>query len=257
MCLTISKLETAPYLDSIGLDVNVILELLICRACQISLLESHILAHMADIHTDEHIKVDSDKLKDDCLAMQVSEGLPELGRGPFQEFHGLLVHDCLLCEKCGWIGGGPDSMKNHHWSQHKDSRLPGSWKAIKAQRLNNSSKKNYLWILPRAATEMTGTESIIANLRSQWATSLEKDSGESHDARVLSPWLRTTKWNEHVCSYDQAELLGLVAPLTRDELPGLKSAVASLMQCAMKLIDITPELVLQILNSPDPDKRYV
>ncbi|KAG2126628.1 uncharacterized protein EDB93DRAFT_1096999 [Suillus bovinus] len=76
------------------------------------------------------------------------------------------------------------------------------------------------------------------------------------EKRMVSPWLLTTKWHEHVAGYDVAALRMLVALPKADDhtMPNLMQAVEEYFESALVLLDITDELILQRLNSPDPLK---
>jgi hypothetical protein len=77
------------------------------------------------------------------------------------------------------------------------------------------------------------------------------------DGRMVSPWLLTTRWHEHMAGKDIQQLCSLVAlPKNEDAfIPGLRDAVEAYYEEAITLLDKTGELVLQRLNSPDPTKR--
>ncbi|KAI6158487.1 hypothetical protein EDD17DRAFT_1488651 [Pisolithus thermaeus] len=79
------------------------------------------------------------------------------------------------------------------------------------------------------------------------------------DGRMVSPWLLTTRWHEHMAGKDIKQLCSLVAlPKNNDaDIPGLRDAVEAYYEEALSLLDRTGELVLQRLNSPDPTKSGI
>ncbi|KAI6043205.1 hypothetical protein EDC04DRAFT_2600382 [Pisolithus marmoratus] len=79
------------------------------------------------------------------------------------------------------------------------------------------------------------------------------------DGRMVSPWLLTTQWHEHMAGKDIKKLCSLVAlPKNNDgDIPGLRDAVEAYYEEALSLLDRTGELVLQRLNSPDPMKSGI
>ncbi|KAI5980650.1 hypothetical protein EDC04DRAFT_2522496, partial [Pisolithus marmoratus] len=79
------------------------------------------------------------------------------------------------------------------------------------------------------------------------------------DGRMVSPWLLTTRWHEHMAGKDIKKLCSLVAlPKNNDgDIPGLRDAVEAYYEEALSLLDRTGELVLQRLNSPDPMKSGI
>ncbi|KAJ6562794.1 hypothetical protein DFH09DRAFT_1478863 [Mycena vulgaris] len=82
------------------------------------------------------------------------------------------------------------------------------------------------------------------------------------NARMISPWLMLmrTGWHEHVQPFKDEipELRHLVSmPSPGDKMYCLHDRVKEYLTNAMVLLDATDELVLQHLNSPDPDKKGI
>ncbi|KAI6045949.1 hypothetical protein EDC04DRAFT_2598514 [Pisolithus marmoratus] len=79
------------------------------------------------------------------------------------------------------------------------------------------------------------------------------------DGHMVSPWLLTTQWHEHMAGKDIKTLCSLVTlPKNNDgDIPGLRDAVEAYYEEALTLLDRTGELVLQRLNSPDTMKSGI
>ncbi|KAJ7023529.1 hypothetical protein C8F04DRAFT_927379, partial [Mycena alexandri] len=79
---------------------------------------------------------------------------------------------------------------------------------------------------------------------------------ELPNARMISPWLMRNGWHKHLEPYREHddELIRLASVPSDDEIPGLRKAVASYFTEATNLIVHTNEVVLQRLNSADPNK---
>lgn len=77
------------------------------------------------------------------------------------------------------------------------------------------------------------------------------------EKRMVSPWLLTTKWHEHVAGHDVATLRKLVEfPKVDDPImPKIAHGVETYFDGALRLLEVTDELILQRLNSPDPLKE--
>jgi hypothetical protein len=77
--------------------------------------------------------------------------------------------------------------------------------------------------------------------------------------RMIAPWLLCNGWHEHLHPYreNDEELRQLVSLPSDEEFPILHEAVASYFWTATNLIKKTNEVVLQRLNSADPDKKWV
>ncbi|KAJ6553844.1 hypothetical protein B0H10DRAFT_2201885 [Mycena sp. CBHHK59/15] len=84
----------------------------------------------------------------------------------------------------------------------------------------------------------------------------EYRTGAVPNARMISPWLMRTRWPEHFEQYRPytADLRNLVAMPTETALGRLHHIAKSYFHRATGLLDSTDELVLQKLNSHDPDK---
>ena len=81
-----------------------------------------------------------------------------------------------------------------------------------------------------------------------------QDAGEI-DARRVSPWLLTTGWHLHISGYDHKELSALVRMPKLDEFSTLAMTVVGYFRECYSYIDVTDDLELQYLNSPDPTKQ--
>lgn len=68
-----------------------------------------------------------------------------------------------------------------------------------------------------------------------------------------------TRWHEHVAGYDVNHLHKLVQiPDTLDmdsEVPGIRNVVEAYYLDTLAFLDTTDDLILQKLNSPDPQKE--
>jgi hypothetical protein len=82
---------------------------------------------------------------------------------------------------------------------------------------------------------------------------------ELPNPRMINPWLLRNGWHEHLHPYREhdEELRQLASVPADDEFPFLHEAVASYFWTATNLIKGTNEVVLQRLNSADPDKKWV
>ncbi|KAG2134990.1 hypothetical protein BD769DRAFT_1352930 [Suillus cothurnatus] len=78
------------------------------------------------------------------------------------------------------------------------------------------------------------------------------------DDRMISPWLRTTRWHENIGSHPTEALRRMVAmPEDGEGLEKLKRSVEVYFEKALALIATADELTLQRLNSPDPVKSGI
>lgn len=115
-------------------------------------------------------------------------------------------------------------------------------------------------ILPVDATTKKRSQVITEQLMNDLNKQLENIQIRStKDHRLITPWLRTTRWHEYMANRHQStdELcrsIMLPQPNEPDN-KDLHDIVQEYFQQALDLIETTDELVLQRLNSPDPIKR--
>jgi Protein of unknown function (DUF3505). len=213
---------------------------------------------MKNTHKEARMRVDKSELADACKRLNVALTLPKMQTGQIlQEIQGLEVFDGLACTMCAYVCRSMSVMNKHHSQCHPEEVNLQVWKSVKVQQLNRSNKKAFFQILPSDAVEPTEDDVEIERV---WKAirDADKKGGESAlNARQVTPWLLTTRWHEHVAGYETGELKALVAHPKRTEFPRLLEAIKHLFEGAICLIDETPELVLQRLNTPDPDKTYV
>ncbi|KAJ7824705.1 hypothetical protein B0H13DRAFT_2443507 [Mycena leptocephala] len=82
---------------------------------------------------------------------------------------------------------------------------------------------------------------------------------ELPNPRMITPWLLRNGWAEHLHPYREhdEELRELASLPSEEEFPILQEVVAAYFWKATKLIKKTHEVVLQRLNSADPDKNGI
>lgn len=239
--------------------MNQVIRTLICQICNIAILPQHVTGHIKEKHSDTYINIDQIQLTNICEELDVMDVFPELGYGPIDELEGLLLRDGIKCLHCSKPLGEKTVMQKHHGKYHPDIPTPKEWPAIKMQQLNPGHGRSYFEVIPKTRAIYSDTDIVIHNLRKDITREYndEDDDNSTINTRMVSPWLMTTKWHEHVQGYNIMELQNLVKSPKNTEFPGLQEAVLWLLQEATRLIGETPELVLQRLNTSDPAKTYV
>jgi hypothetical protein len=228
--------------------------MLVCISCGVAVIPSEVSTHISNQHRESRIQVNATKLLEACQMMDVVDEFPNMGYGPMDEIHGLCLQSGLLCLLCQKPYGTTGSMKAHHRECHADSPTPTQWPKVSVQQLNKGSKKSYFHVLPKASAPELTSDIIIQNLRSEQASSADAGPLELTDLRLISPWLRTTRWNELIQDKDIEILRDLVRPVTETEFPGLVQSIHEVFEGSTELLEIMPELFLQRLNTADPAK---
>ncbi|KAI6139458.1 hypothetical protein BKA82DRAFT_36655 [Pisolithus tinctorius] len=248
-----------PYLDAINLVVDPQLKALCCLLCQVALIRNEALAHLHNQH--KGLQVDMEQFRQVVTQLDVADDFPE----PYftqviSPFRGLEVLTGIGCGHCAYATSSSKCMQVHHREHHRDTATPKDWTACKMQRFSRSGKGRVLFQVHDTAAPAcpVPVDDAISHLRQQMAQA--STSNMPQDERVISPWLRTTRWHEHVTGHDVCMLRDLVEiPRCDDDglFPGLKAAVRQYFNEALDLLTITDELVLQRLNSPAPLKEGI
>lgn len=251
------ELCSHPSLDVIGFIVNRALNSLICVPCKVAILPAHVQSHLDVSHKGSGLKINSLAFADAVEAMGVPESLPPTPTGPdLQEFAGLELHDGLRCGSCPAITNGMPAMGVHYSKYHKGIVKPKDFTSVKFQRLNNGVMHNTKFeVRPRNLKAPSPDEALIATMRAETDEAFAKGLDPARlNARSVSPWLLTTKWHLHIAGHAPEALMSAVKPLQEAEVPRLVGLVKRYFEDAADLIDITDDLVLQHLNTPDPAK---
>jgi hypothetical protein len=244
------------YLDTLNLVVNAEFRFLCCELCETAVLTQH-----AKSHTRKHLglKFDSTKFHEAILETGVPPDLPIISsvRLPV---HGLSIQDAFACNHCSKILLSAKKIQAHHASQHKETPMAGSWRPCQAQRFQKGGGQpghQLFWevsIKPDAdpTTEDQIVLDVLAKIREDLTIATVPQ-----DDRMVSPWLLTTRWHEHVSGHMTGDLRAMVAIPQNDDgedLVKLKEVVEVYFQGALDLLPTTDELTLKRLNSPDPIK---
>jgi hypothetical protein len=231
------------------------LQVLCCLICQVALPPDHISGHIENAHPG--LQLDDDKYSKAIFDMKIPMTLPTsiTGGQYIKACKGLKIQDGFACSLCSYVCGSKNTMGNHHRQEHAAMDSPREWVPCKIQQLNKGTNKHY-WRVSRDDEVFCDHQEVIDRMRKEMAevTMVEQVPQES---RMVSPWLMTTKWHEHVAGHDISILRKLVEiPKADDpEMPHLQEAVEEYFRHAHTLLEVTDELILQRLNSPDPIKE--
>ncbi len=217
--------------------------------------------HVAAQHAHAHIKVDEIQLKQIAAQCRLGTEWPVLGHGPRSQILGLAVHQGYTCGHCKASFRAVRNMESHYHDHHLGITRPSTFAATSVQRLSKSGgpASSFFQIQQTRTPQQLQTAKIIQTLRDQITESANQMANTKivNDERLLSPWLRTTRWHEYILNEDVDMLRSLVKAVKTPANQVLQAAVLALLQTGVSLIPRTRDLVLQYLNSPDPVKRYV
>lgn len=254
-----------PFLDQINIVIDPDLNSLCCNICLVGLAPTQVQSHLRKMHHGMKLKkAFFDKLVD-FLNLPEDLPLPFTTDHGVMAFKGLRIHDGFACNHCPLGRSTKKNLRAHHIQSHADIPTPDDWVPCKMQQLNRGGTSRTLWrvldpippLSPPSASQDPSAELVISNLRSQMSQNHSTPRHVPRDERVISPWLRLTRWHEHVVGYDHKRLIQLVqVPDTADmdpAFPGIKAAVETYFNEAVRLMRDADDIVLQTLNSPDPE----
>jgi hypothetical protein len=169
---------------------------------------------------------------------------------------GLEVSLGFVCDHCQSGFTLLSSLRRHHQKLHKNAVYNPGDGTDEIQRLDRFSNTTYFPVDSGKSIYAVfdfDSESHILQLYTDKLKKHDRDVTSDVDIRNVSPWLRTTRWHEHVQGHSTEGLMKLVAPPSVLEIPFLDAAVIQCLLDASETMSSTPELVLQRLISPYPE----
>ncbi|KAJ7763810.1 hypothetical protein B0H16DRAFT_1455064 [Mycena metata] len=250
---------TTPVLRSVSIGVNQDISLFVCLTCTNAYTTTNIVSHLGthpgrltpDVKR-EILEIGNRSSLEAHYPSWATEG----STIPRPEIAGVsLKQNMKGCPMCAYTAVHDKVVDHMKTKKHTGTILVG----LCAQVLNSGATKSNIRVDPRPPPVQTSNgpvPDILAEFRDfDWRAHRKP---EIPNARMISPWLMRTRWHEQVLPYRPhvAELLQLVAmPSLTEQLPGrLHESVKQYFRHATELLDHTSELVLQLLNSKNPDK---
>lgn len=238
--------------------VNALWRLLICTSCEIAILPANIFSHIKSKHLAFKIEPDfKHKICQDLHLFDLPNNFPEIPTSTVTCIQGLQVFDSIYCDQCLVTKQHVDNIVRHYRVDHPGERKPTVWPEGPAQRFTNSVgiHQQVFRVFAPEASCAPGTFDISYIFDKLEET--QKELSPDLDVRNVSPWLRITKWHQIIEGHNVADLRSLVSFPTAQEFPILQQVVLSMLMDASDLIEQTTPLVLEILNSADPAKKFV
>lgn len=243
-------------LKSVGLAINTVLNLFVCLECGTGLTPKSVNDHHKKIHKNLKIIGGIKKqIQEIAERADLSEEYPDIepSREPIPMFSGITVKSSAGCPACPYAG----ALKVVQSHMSKTKHQGKVEKDLSTQVINAGATRINLRVSIAPVVETTTTEipDLLQQAKDfQWT---KHQAAEIPNARMVSPWLLRTGWHEHIQPYVESipELCDLVAMPQNGEFVGLHQMIKEYFDQATTLLDATDELVLQKLNSADPDKE--
>lgn len=249
------------YLDTLQLVVNTEFRFLCCEICQVAIIRSEAKAHTSRKHPNFHF--DMNLFNEAVAELEIIDGLPGIPTELRPAIKGLPILDAIACCHCSKVFMSEKKVKEHNTKTHKDIHASSQSRKCKAQRFKDKGTGTYriLWEVLED-THTTSEKKTIDQVVEEILKDIELDSQTyqaPQDNRMIDSWLSTTNWPNHISGHNIAFLHGLVAnPRNNDsDIPLFKQIIGIYFREALDLLPTMDELTLQIINSPDPVKKYV
>lgn len=234
---------------------NKCLRLVICLDCGVAITSKNIIKHVHDSHSELSVRFDNTQLSQIIEELGVLDSYSAVNIpaecSPFEGLH--LTTDAYLCTECPHIRGTCASIQTHFITSHDGSNCPTTWERITAQQLNYRNKTPFFRVrVPPSPSTDSVLENYLTELDTERQKSIKAFDQSKVDPRQISPWLRATRWHEHVATFDHSHLMSLVAYPSKSEstLQVLAKAVESYTQQSDDAIDTLSTIALQVINSP-------
>ncbi|KAK1218557.1 hypothetical protein PQX77_018751 [Marasmius sp. AFHP31] len=237
--------------------------MLVCKTCRTAQTQTSALSHLQTKHKILRPKKRELQSLFEDVRVATSMVTPQFAAPPV-EFEGLLVtEDSFACAHCDRAGSAAYMSNHTHTEIDKPDRKPLI--PCATQNLNRGYQMANFRVerrpphnAPPPLSAEEGLQAIHEEInRGTWKASYV--TPEVTDARLISPFLLRTLWHKLVKPYPASELCSLVSADRSDENSWIKKSIHTYFHGALSVADqdTTPELVLQILNSPDPTKECV
>lgn len=242
------------------------LQTLCCNICLVALAPSHVKGHLHNKHSGAKFNITFFNQLVEFLELHETLPLPHTTEHGVVPFKGLKIHDGFQCNLCSHVLGTKKNMHLHYKQAHSDAPLPYNWSPCKMQQYARGGSSRILWRVFDPITKPSHhapspddpLHQVIRQLRNDVSQNISKHHAPQ-DERIISPWLRITRWHEHVAGHDINLLQKLVQVPDKDNMdpamPGIKRAVEFYFQEALACLKVTDDLILQKLNSPDPQTK--
>ncbi|PPR03043.1 hypothetical protein CVT26_004569 [Gymnopilus dilepis] len=238
-----SELVDAPVLSQYSFVINFVHHLLLCTTCSVAIVPSQADSHLRNKH-DMNLDAKHLSLFHDLVNyFAVSDTFPVM-TPPMDAIEGLAVFNGVQCPQCTFASTTSAQLLRHFQDQHPLKNSPTHWPSASVQRLTNGAGSGRSYFAVRVPSDIKhSSNDILSTIVSSCPTFVE-DTGLLSEARLLSPWLRQTRWHELLEGHAIEDLRSLAAHPKSNELVTLQPAVYEVFVRASALINATSTLIL-------------
>jgi hypothetical protein len=249
-------LITTPFLSTFSIAINDILSLFICLSCGSGHTTAGLLQHLKKKHSKTGLtKEDKAQIQMIAESSNISHAYPNItsSNEPPEKYSGLPVHHSAGCPYCPFVNSTTILINQHIKGQHPG--LGGKpQKDVPTQVINRGVTKNLFRVVIPNKVETEISDNPVLKEFQDFDWKATEDAQTLPNARMISPWLMQTGWHMHTQGHDPQQLCDLVAMPDNDAFPQLHQNITQYFEAATDLLDDTDELVLQRINTADPEK---
>lgn len=246
--------DITPY----GLAINPTLQLFICTSCHTSLTSKSYVSHLKD---KDHISVTADlrkridRLTDEHNILSTYPAI-DTSAGPVPFMAGITVQYKFGCPLCMYTAS-KTRVRDHIRDTH-GKREVAALENIPCQVLNAGGAPTNIRIIPPAPqVHLEDEPEELENEFRNYNVNSHISVAVPDDNRLISPWLLRTGFHKYVSDYPAPELVKLCSMPSESEaeLASVHEVTIQYMEEATGLILKTDPLVLQLLNTREPQKE--
>ena len=239
-----------PVLREFQLALNLEHRLLICLSCRVAFAPEKIGPHSSHTHGKTIPMIEHQLLRQLFSYFRIRSDMPTFDK-IITPIEGLSIHSGVVCSVCASIQPSSDQLRKHINTTHPG--IPAATSdSVSVQRFWIGKRVRYFVVEhQKQRMELDAVDLAIEGLSHLSKPVVDKSHTTSTDVRNVCPWLRHARWQDLVAGKSITDVRQSVAYPSENEFPGLAQAVTSVFFKASEYIDKTPELILQLINSPD------
>ncbi|KAG6863979.1 hypothetical protein C0991_001399, partial [Blastosporella zonata] len=254
--IVLSKVKALDRINDLGLAYAESIQSLICLPCKIAVASSNIHGHLHHTHKGSGIHATKAEVALLTATLDLLPSLPQPTKESIPAIPGLEVFKVLQCTICEGFYKSVQSMAFHYHKSHPGQSIPKSFSIVNGQRLDNGFHATWFPVIvpEEPSPDPSSPSHIIAQLRTAQKNHNQQPLGHSLDPRRVNPWLQSNNWLDFLKDRDLSALIDYASLPKANEFPRLAEYVQALFLASSDLLDHTPELTLQRINTSDPAK---
>lgn len=241
-------------LDSAGLYIDLRLSLLVCNTCQHIVHPQKLSTHWREVsaHQEEARSVDGTRtIQAHLESLGVPFNVPDYASStvPSMPVEGIDIFTVYGCSAC------PKHAKVRHRMNAHCRDCPREGACVVTVYVQRPRQEcGYVRVLPRRGAPV---DPVVRSLVERYEESVTALTLDHSNARLINPLLRRTQWHAQVKPFDRDALLhhARFPSAPEREFGDLVLTVTQYYERALGCLPSTDELVLQLVNTSEPERK--